>query len=41
MYDSLEELRRHCATEEMEDMVLEHMDFVVGFCSPHSRIYLD
>lgn len=41
MYESLEELRKHCATEEKEDMILELMDFVGGFCSPHCRIYLD
>lgn len=41
MYASLEEVRRQSTTEETEDMILELMDFVGGFCSPHSRIYLD
>ena len=41
MYESLEELRKHCATEEKEDMILELMDFVGEFCSPQCRIYLD
>ncbi len=39
MYASLEEMRRYSESEEIEDVILELMDFVVGFCNPKSAIY--
>lgn len=35
----LEELRLSAKTEEIEDKMLDLMDFVVGFCSPHMKIW--
>ena len=39
MYDDLEELRKHIQTEEQEDLLLDLMDFVVGFCNPKWKIF--
>ncbi|RFP65016.1 hypothetical protein D0N36_10955 [Hymenobacter lapidiphilus] len=35
----LEELRVEMPDEELEDTVLDLMDFATGFCSPHMRIW--
>lgn len=34
----LELFRGQTATEDEEDLVLDVMDFLVGYCSPHMRI---
>ena len=38
MLRSLEELRAGC-DEQDEDILLELMDFVTGFCNPQQRIF--
>jgi len=38
MYGSLEELRLGSG-EETEDILLELMDFVKGFCNPELRVF--
>ena len=41
LYDELENLRRTLREENREDdedVVLEVMDFLAGWCSPHQRI---
>jgi hypothetical protein len=35
----LEDIRQAMSEEASEDIVLELMDFVTGFCSPHMRIW--
>ena len=39
MYACLEELRKACDSEAAEEMVLELMDFVTGFCSPYVMLF--
>lgn len=34
----LEEIRKE-ATDEIEDVILEGLDFVVGFCAPEKKIW--
>lgn len=36
---TLEHLRSTINHEEQEDKILELMDFVAGFCSPHMSIW--
>ena len=36
---ALEVLRNQLNEEKSEDVVLELMDFVTGFCSPHMRLW--
>ncbi len=36
---TLEALRAESLTEAAEDSILEVMDVVVGFCSPHLRVW--
>lgn len=36
---ALQRLREHTVNESAEDRVLEVMDFVAGFCSPHMTIW--
>lgn len=38
MYESLEKLRSS-NDSEIEDILLELMDFVVGYCNPHWAIF--
>lgn len=38
MYSTLEEMRAEC-DEKTEDIILELMDFVTGFCRTELRIY--
>jgi hypothetical protein len=35
----LEALRNESTEEKSEDVLLELMDFVTGFCSPHMRLW--
>jgi hypothetical protein len=37
----LEEMRSQAPSEEIEDRILETLDFVTGFCSPHMKIWND
>ncbi|MBQ7776515.1 MAG: hypothetical protein IJ379_11410 [Lachnospiraceae bacterium] len=39
MYENLEKLRMSCDSEAEEDTVLDLMDFVSGWCSPHCSIF--
>jgi len=39
-YRALESIRER-ADEEVEDVILEGMDIVVGFCAPSARIWPD
>ena len=39
MIKNMEELRSVCQSEADEDVLMELMDFVVGFCSPHLSIF--
>lgn len=39
-YGVLEALREH-ADEEIEDIVLELMEAVIGWCSPHQKVWDD
>ena len=39
MMNSLEQLRNEC-TEDEEDIILDLMDLVVGFCSPNLSIFI-
>lgn len=39
MYASLEEMRRQSESDETKDIIMDLMDFVVGFCSSDSAIY--
>ncbi|MGS0688322.1 hypothetical protein ACVBEQ_24715 [Nakamurella sp. GG22] len=39
-YQALESIRER-ADEAVEDVILEAMDFVVGFCAPDARIWPD
>lgn len=39
MLENLEGIRSICDSEEDEDMILDLMDFVGGWCSPHMRIF--
>jgi hypothetical protein len=36
---TLESMRDEATDEQTEDRILELMDFVAGFCLPHSRIW--
>lgn len=39
MMENLERIRSKCDWEKEEDMILDLMDFVSGWCSPHMRIF--
>lgn len=39
MMEKLERIRSRCDSENEEDMILDLMDFVGGWCSPHMRIF--
>ena len=39
MCDDLEELRKHVQTEAQEDLLLDLMDFVVGYCHPKWHVF--
>lgn len=38
LLEQLESLRSVVDTEENEDIVLDVMDYLVGYCAPHIRI---
>jgi hypothetical protein len=38
LLSELSQFRNHTDSDETEDVVLEVMDFLAGFCSPHMRI---
>jgi len=41
MLKNLEELRETCESEDDEDVLMDLMDYVVGFCSPHLSIFYE
>lgn len=41
MVSVLTALRAKAPNEDVEDRILEAMDFVVGFCSPQSKVFPD
>jgi hypothetical protein len=41
VYTALEALREKARVDETEDRILEVMDIVSGFCSPHLTVWSD
>lgn len=39
MLENMDELRNRCDSEETENIMLELMDFITGWCNPSSDIF--